>query len=86
MASVSDIISELQGVLDELDDAVRAASSAASTTDEVRNQMAAADMHDKVAVLGSLKEAIDKLSAHISGGVDLANDTIAQARAISGGP
>jgi hypothetical protein len=85
MASIGEIVGQLQTVIDEINDTVTAAAAAASTTDELQGQMAAADMQDKVAALGALKDTIEKLSGHVAGGLDIANEAITQARAIGTG-
>jgi hypothetical protein len=85
VASISEIVSELQAVLDSIDSTATQVAGAGSTTEEIQGQMAAADMQDKVAALAALKDTIDELSTHIAAGKDLADNAITQAHAIGSG-
>jgi hypothetical protein len=85
MASINEIVGQLQTAIDEINDTLGAAAAAVSTTEELQAQMAASGMQDKVAALAGLKDALEKLSGHVTGGLDLANEAITQARAIGTG-
>lgn len=85
MSAIDEVIASLQGVIDELNDTSNAASAAASKTDEAVNQAVALGATATVAGLSAVKESIEKLSQQVQGTIDIANDTINQARAVADG-
>ncbi|MEU4562964.1 hypothetical protein AB0F72_31675, partial [Actinoplanes sp. NPDC023936] len=61
------------------------ANTAATTTDEAVDQAVALGATATVAGLTTVKESIEKLSQQVHGTIDIANDTISQARAVAEG-
>lgn len=85
MSAIDEVIASLQGVIDELNDTSNAANAAAAKTDEAVNQAVALGATATVAGLTTVKESIEKLSQQVYGTIDIANDTISQARAVAEG-
>jgi uncharacterized phage infection (PIP) family protein YhgE len=83
MSAIDEVIGALQGVVDELNDAVGAATSAAAKTDEAVNQAVALGATATVAGLSTVKDSIEKLTQQVQGTIDIANDSISQTRAVA---
>lgn len=83
MSAIDEVIAALQGVIDELNDTTNAANAAAAKTDQAVNQAVALGATATVAGLSVVKDSIDKLTQQVHGTIDIANDTINQARAVA---
>jgi hypothetical protein len=84
VASVNDLVSSLQSVIDKVDEALAEAATAESVCDDLIAQMSSAGIQDKVAELTAVKSAIDALRTHLAGGTDLAKQARDHARAAGG--
>jgi hypothetical protein len=85
MSAIDEVIAALQAVIDELNDTSNAASGANSKADEAVTQAVALGATGAVAGLTAVKDNIDKLSQQVHATIDIANDTIDQARAVADG-
>jgi len=85
MSAIDEVIAALQAVIDELNDTTNAASGAATKTDEAVTQAVALGATGAVAGLTAVKDSIDKLTQQVHATIDIANDTISQARAVADG-
>jgi hypothetical protein len=85
MSAIDEVIAALQAVIDELDDTTNAANGAATKTDEAVTQAVALGATGAVAGLTMVKDSIDKLTQQVHATIDIANDTINQARAVADG-
>lgn len=85
MSAIDEVIAALQAVIDELDDTTNAANGAATKTDEAVTQAVALGATGAVAGLTMVKDSIDKLTQQVHATIDIANDTISQARAVADG-
>ncbi|MET8153299.1 hypothetical protein ACIBSW_19315 [Actinoplanes sp. NPDC049668] len=85
MSAIDEVITALQAVADELNDATNAASHAATKADDALTQAVALGATATVAGLSAVKESIDKLHQQVQGTIDIANDTATQARAVADG-
>lgn len=85
MSAIDEVIAALQAVIDELNDTTNAANGAASKTDEAIAQAVALGATGAVAGLTMVKDSIDKLTQQVHATIDIANDTINQARAVADG-
>lgn len=84
MASIDEVMSELQGAADEVDGTIQTLTRAESDTGETQGQMAALGFDDKVEHLAAVKDAIEKARDHLAGGKDLIEEALNQARAAKG--
>ena len=85
MSAIDEVITALQAVIDELNDTSNAASGANAKADEAVAQAVALGAAGTVAGLTAVKDSIDKLSQQVHATIDVANDTINQARAVADG-
>ena len=85
MSAIDEVIAALQAVIDELNDTTNAANGAATKTDEAVTQAVALGATGAVAGLSMVKDSIDKLTQQVHATIDIANDTINQARAVADG-
>lgn len=84
MTSIDEVIRELQGAADQVDGTVRTLNGAESHSAETQSQMSALGFDDKVEHLGAVRDAIGKARDHLSGGKDLIEEALNQARAAKG--
>jgi len=85
MSAIDEVIIALQAVADELNDATNAATNATAKADDAVTQAVALGATAAVAGLSAVKESIEKLNQQVQGTIDIANDTITQARAVADG-
>jgi hypothetical protein len=85
MSAIDEVIAALQAVIDELNDTTNAANGAATKTDEAVTQAVALGATGAVAGLTAVKDSIDKLAQQVHATIDIANDTMGQARAVADG-
>jgi hypothetical protein len=84
MASIDEIVSQLQSATDQVNEAVQRLNGAESDVEEMQGQMAGMGIGDKAAVLGGVRDAIEKARNHLAGGVDLIEEAMNQAKAAGG--
>jgi 2-methylisocitrate lyase-like PEP mutase family enzyme len=84
MASIDEIVDKLQSAIDKVNEAVQSVNAAESDAGDMQSQMAAMGIQDKVEVLGSVKDAIERARNHLSGGTDLTEEAMSQAKSVSG--
>jgi hypothetical protein len=85
MSAIDDVITALQSVIDELNDATNAASTAKTDADEAVAQAVALGATATIAGLNAVKDSIDKLTQHVAASIDVANDAIGHAKAVADG-
>jgi hypothetical protein len=85
MSAIDEVIAALQAVIDELNDTTNAAGAASAKADEAVTQAVALGTTATVAGLTAVKDSIDKLTQQVYATIDIANDTINQARAVADG-
>jgi hypothetical protein len=86
MSAIDEVITALQAVIDELNDTTNAAGAASTKAEEAVSQAVALGTSGAVTGLTAVKESIDKLTQQVYATIDIANDTIGQARAVADGP
>jgi hypothetical protein len=84
MASIDEIVSQLQSAIDQVNETVGALNSAESDAGEMQSQMASMGVEDKAAAFGGVRDAIEKARDHLSGSTDLIEEAINQAKAAGG--
>jgi hypothetical protein len=85
MSAIEDVISALQIVADQVDEASTANSSAASETDEAMAHAVALGSAANVAQLSALKDGVTKLSEQLASAADLAGELLGRAQAFASG-
>ncbi len=85
MSAIDDVITALQAVIDELNDATNTANTAKTEADEAANQAVALGATASIAGLEAVKDAINKLTQQIHATTDIANDAIGHAKAVADG-
>lgn len=83
MSAIDEVIAALQAVIDELTDTTNAAGAASTKAEEAVAQAVALGTTASVAGLTAVKDSIDKLTQQVYATIDIANDTINQARAVA---
>jgi vacuolar-type H+-ATPase subunit E/Vma4 len=84
VASIDEIVSQLQSATDQVNESIQSLSGAESDTGELQSQMSAAGMQDKVEILGAVKDAIENVRNHLATGVDLIEESMNQAKSAGG--
>jgi hypothetical protein len=85
MSAIDDLVTTLQSVIDELDDARSASAGALAETDQVQAKAAAVPAHAVVAGLEVVKSDLDRLVREVAGAIDAANEAIVHAKAAADG-
>jgi hypothetical protein len=85
MSAIDEVITALQSVIDELNDASNATGTARAEADDAVAQAVALGATHVVAGLTAVKDSIDKLTQQVAATVDLANDAISHAKAVADG-
>jgi ATP-dependent RNA circularization protein (DNA/RNA ligase family) len=84
VASLDELIDEIQQVNDKLDEAVSAASSAENSVEEVQSLFAALGAEGQVAYLAEIKDGIESWRAQIQSTVETGHELIERAKAAKG--
>jgi hypothetical protein len=84
VASIEEIVNQIQSATDKIDEAVSSLSAAESDAEELQGQMAAFGVQDKAQELLAVKDAIEKAKTHLLGGADLTNEASDLAKSAGG--
>lgn len=84
MASIDEIVNQLQSAIDQVNEAVQSLNGAESDTAQLQSQMAAVGMQDKMEILGGVKDAVENARNHLVGGVDLIEEAMNQTKSAGG--
>ncbi|MEN3307255.1 MAG: hypothetical protein V7603_3457 [Micromonosporaceae bacterium] len=84
MASIDEIVDQLQRATDQVNEAVQSLNAAESDAGEMQSQMAAMGVQDKVEVFASVRDAVEKARNHLSGSVDLIDEATSAAKSAGG--
>lgn len=84
MASVDDILGQLQAAGQKLAEGVHTLSVADQIAATLPTQMAVAGVQDKVAAFARTRESIQRTRQHLVVGQDLISQSISQAKAAGG--
>lgn len=84
MASIDEIVTQLQTATDQVNESIQSLRGAESDTGELQSQMAAVGMQDKVEILSAVKDAIENARNHMASGVDLIEEAMNQAKSAGG--
>lgn len=84
MASVADILGQLQAAGQKLAEGVHALGVADQVAATLQTHMAAAGVQDKVAAFARTRESIQRTRQHLIAGQDLISQSINQAKAAGG--
>jgi hypothetical protein len=85
MSAIEDIVTALQSVSRELEQAGNATTAAGQETDEAISQASALGTTQVVAELTGVKDTIEKLMTQILGATELTNEAITLAFAVASG-
>jgi len=84
VASIEEIIAQLQGAGLKAAESVQLLNAAENTAGQIQAQMAAAGVRDKVAKFAAVKDSIARTRQHLLGGDELINQSMNHARAAGG--
>jgi hypothetical protein len=85
MASLDELISQLQQVNDKIDEAVSQAGSAEDEAGELQSQFAGMGAEAQASVVASIKDGIESWRNQLHGAKDSGNQLIEQVKAVKGG-
>jgi hypothetical protein len=86
MASISELVNQLQACKQQLEENQASVLAASQLAEEVATQTAALDLNDKAAALMAVKDQIDSLVQQYSAFSQSFDDIINSATAVMGGP
>ena len=85
MESINDVIGKLQGIKDNLDSAIQAASGTRDDLTEIRDGLGAMGVEDRAQQAGEAAEAVERAQGLIAQAVEAIGEAIGLAAAASGG-
>jgi uncharacterized protein YoxC len=84
MASLDELIQEIQGLVDRIDEAVASVGGVENTAEELQSQFNALGVEDKAAHMAQVKDGADQVRSQLQGAADGAKVLISQVEAAKG--
>ncbi len=85
MSAIEEVVSALQSVVEELNNAQGATGTAKSESDDAISQAAALGASNVIAGLEAVQRTIEQLTTEIRAAIDTADEAINQAKAVADG-
>lgn len=86
MASLDELMSEIQGVVDKIEEAVSSLGGVEHSADELHGQFSAIGVEDKAQAMSQVKDSADQIRSQLQGAADGAKDLVSQVEAVKTGP
>jgi hypothetical protein len=85
VASLNELISHLQQAVDQIGQAISAATAGEDSAGELQNRYASMDDEHKASMMAGIKDGTNSLRTYLQGGIDQGNQLIQQVEAAKGG-
>ncbi len=86
MASLDELIHEIQHLVDQIEQSVNSVGGVENTADELHGQFAAIGVEDKAQAMSQAKDAADQIRSQLQGAADNGKNLISHVEAVKTGP
>jgi hypothetical protein len=84
MASLDDLMQEIQGVVDGIEQTITGIGGVENTAEQLESQFISLGVEDKAQHMSAVKDAADQWRAQIQGAMDTGKELISQVQAAKG--
>ena len=84
MASLDELIQEIQGVVDQIEQTVNSVGGVENSAEELQSQFSALGVEDKAQHMSQVKDGADQVRSQLQGAADSAKELISQVEAAKG--
>jgi methyl-accepting chemotaxis protein len=84
MATTQEILGQIQSAQQKITEGIQTLAAAENGAAQMAQQMGALGVQDKAAQFGQVRESIKKVSQHLAGGKELANQAMTQTKQAGG--
>lgn len=84
MASLDELIQEIQGVVDQIEQSVNSVAGVENSAEELQSQFNALGVEDKAQHMSQVKDGADQVRNQLQGAADSAKELISQVEAAKG--
>jgi methyl-accepting chemotaxis protein len=84
MASLDELIREIQGLVERIDQTINSVGGVADGAEELQDQFSALGVEDKARHMSQVKDGADQVRNHLQAAADSAKELISQVEAAKG--